>query len=396
MISRKIVITKIQNKICNVLIEDGEIVELYCTVEGVSSCVSLGSIYIGKVKNIVPNINAAFIEIAKGVECYYDLKQHMHPHFTYKVGKKSLSIGDELLVQVQKEAIKTKVPTVTGNLNITGTYAILTFGSNRVGVSTKIDKAKRAELQQIARKYVSKEFGFIVRTNARDITEESLRKELEYLIEQYNTLMDVADTRTCFTCLKSATKPYISHIRDIYREGLTDILIEDSSIYEEVRAFVQEEQPECISLLKHYQDKLLPLHKLFSVESVLDLALREKVWMKSGAYLIIQPTEALTAIDVNTGKCVNKKKGDNDYLKINLEASKEVARQIRLRNLSGIILIDFINLDKKEDTQLLLSTLEGYLKKDPVTTVLVDITKLHLVEITRKKVRKSLQESVQS
>ena len=146
--------------------------------------------------------------------------------------------------------------------------------------------------------------------------------------------------------------------------------------------------------LRLYEDKILPLHKLYGIEAHLDNALRERVWLKSGAYLVIQPTEALTVIDVNTGKCISKKKDDEAYLKINLEAAKEAARQIRLRNLSGIILVDFINLSKEEYMDELLRVFRQELQKDPIATSLVDVTKLQLVEVTRKKVRKPLHEIV--
>ena len=144
-----------------------------------------------------------------------------------------------------------------------------------------------------------------------------------------------------------------------------------------------------------YEDALLPLHKLYGIEKHLADALKEHVWLKSGAYLVIQPTEALTVIDVNTGKCVSKKKDEQAWLTINMEAAKEAARQIRLRNLSGIILIDFINMKESDLTGELLSYLQKELRKDPVETVLVDMTKLQLVEITRKKIRKPLRETYQ-
>ena len=161
---------------------------------------------------------------------------------------------------------------------------------------------------------------------------------------------------------------------------------------DEVKDYLQKEQPEDIEKLRLYYDKLLPLHKLYSIEKRLEDALKEYVWMKSGSYLVIQPTEALTVIDVNTGKNISKKKDDETYLKINLEAAREAAKQIRLRNLSGIIIVDFINMNKKEYTEQLLSEFESLLKRDPIATTLVDMTKLQLVEVTRKKVRKPLHE----
>ena len=186
----------------------------------------------------------------------------------------------------------------------------------------------------------------------------------------------------------------MTDLKNVPQEGLSEIIVEDEELYEDTKQYIQMYQPEDLEKLRLYKDQVLPLYKLYNLEKQMEKALKERVWMKSGAYLVIQPTEALTVIDVNTGKCIDKKKDDEAYLKINKEAAKEVAKQIRLRNLTGIILIDFINLSSKEFTDELLNYFEKELKKDPVATTLVDITKLQLVEVTRKKVRKPLHEIV--
>ncbi len=390
---RKLVITKFGEKILTTVLENDEVVELHCSdADENRQKAILGNIYVGKVKNIVANINAAFVEITKGVECYYAIDENENPIFTHKIGKKPLCIGDELLVQVSKEAVKTKVPTVTSNLNFTGKYAVLTTGDARIGVSAKIPKELRAQLKQVAQHYQSEQYGFIVRTNAKDVDLTVLQKELENLIQEYRQLMEIAHTRVCFSCLKHAPKQYLAELRNIYQEGLTDIIVEDESLYQDVADYLTKEQPEDLPKLRYYQDKLLPLHKLYSIEKQVEDALKERVWMKSGAYLVIQPTEALTVIDVNTGKNISKKKDETTFFKINLEAAKEAAKQIRLRNLSGIILIDFINLSDKELTEQLLTVFRKELQKDPVVTTLVDMTVLQLVEVTRKKVRKPFAE----
>lgn len=391
--NRKLVITKLQNKIFTTLLENNEVAELHCVGEDHEKKNILGNIYVGKVKNIVANINAAFIEIAKGVECYYAIGENPAPIFTKKVGKKPICIGDELIVQISREAVKTKVPTVTSKLEFTGKYAVLTHGDTRIGVSSKLSKEERERLTMIARQYASKQYGLILRTNAKEAEEDTIRTELEKLIQDYQRMIQFAATRVCFSCLKSAPKQYLTELKNIYQEGLTDIVVEDEDIYQEVKDFLMESQPEDLVKLRFYEDKMLPLHKLYSIEKRIEDVLKERVWLKSGAYLVIQPTEALTVIDVNTGKCIDKKRDDRAYLKINMEAAKEAARQIRLRNLSGIIIIDFINLSEKEFTDELLGFFEKELKKDPITTTLVDITKLHLVEVTRKKIRKPFHEA---
>ena len=390
---RKLVITKIDNKIVSALYENGEPAELHCTKKQEASVAELGNIYVGKVKNIVGNISAAFVEIGNGIECYYSIPENPTPIFTRKVGKKSINAGDELLVQVSKEAVKTKVPTVTSKLSFSGKYCVLTTGDTRMGASLKLEKEEKERLTQIAKEYMSENYGLIMRTNAKGISEDVLKNEIEKLIQEYEKIVLSAQTRVCFSCLKKAPEAYLTELKNVQQEGLEEIVVEDYEIYEETKNYLESYQPEDLNKLRLYEDKLLPLHKLYNLEKQIEKALKEKVWMKSGAYLVIEPTEALTVIDVNTGKCIDKKKDDKAYLKINKEAAKEVAKQIRLRNLTGIILIDFINLSSKELTDELLDFFERELKKDPIATTLVDITKLQLVEVTRKKIRKPFHEA---
>ena len=392
--NRKLIITKIEEKVITTVLENEKVVELHVSRNEENDIVKLGNIYVGRVKNIVANINAAFIEIAPGIECYYAIGDNPTPIFTKKIGKKPLCVGDELLVQVSKEAVKTKVPTVSSKLNLTGKYAVLTYGDTRVGASAKLPKEDKIRLIELATEYASQEFGVIMRTNAMDAKSELLHAELTKLCKEYQMLKERASTRVCYTCLIGAPKEYLSELKNIYQEGLTDIIIEDKTIYIEAKAYLEKEQPEDADKLRLYEDDMLPLHKLYGIEAELSNALKERVWLKSGAYLVVQPTEALTVIDVNTGKCISKKKDDESYLKINLEAAIEAARQIRLRNLSGIILVDFINLSKEEYMDELLRVFRQELHKDPIATSLIDVTKLQLVEVTRKKIRKPLHEVV--
>ena len=380
---RKLIMTKREEDIITSVIENDEIVEIH--ISNIEEKYRLGNIYIGKVKKIVSNINAAFIEIDKGVECYYDMTER---------SSEPIRVGEEFVVQISREAIKTKQPTVTRKISFTGKYCVLTVGDNRISFSSKIDKEKREELKEFMENYRSKEYGFILRTNAKGAAVCEITEEIERFISEYEHLFRIAPTRVCFSCIKENEKPYITDLKNIYQEGLTDILIDDKEIYSNVYSFLQREQPANLDKLQLYEDKQLPLAKLYSIESVIQNALKERVWMKSGAYLVIQPTEASTVVDINTGKCIGKKKDDTVYMKINMEAAKEVAKQIRLRNLSGIIVVDFINLDDKEKWEELINYFKGYLSKDPIQTVLVDVTKLQLVEITRKKVRKPLHESI--
>ena len=391
---RKLLIEKRDNRIRTYFIEDGDIVEIHSASASPSEADRhrLGDIYIGKVSNIVPNIGAAFIEIEKGVNCYYDMKDVKSAIFTHKSGNKQLCIGDELVVQISREAIKTKAPTVTGNLSFTGRYAVLTHGNTRIGVSSKIPKSLREEYKRELASLQNDDFGLIVRTNAKDAPFEDVLEEINALKDEYYSLVRTAETRVCFSCLKSAPPSYIADLKNVYMDGMEAIIIGDHDLYTRIHMFFQAELPEKLDLLELYDNPSFPLDKLYSTQTALDKALMERAWLKTGGYLIIQPTEALTVIDVNSGKNTSKSDSEDGAMKVNLEAAREAARQIRLRNLSGIILVDFINLNRDENTHRLLHEFRYYLSKDPIQTTLVDMTTLGLVEVTRKKVRRPLYE----
>lgn len=395
---RKILIEKRDGRIRTYHMEDGDIVEIHSTPadESGKNAYRLGDVYIGKVKNIVPNIGAAFIEIGSGVNCYYDIKDASDAFFTRKCGNKPICIGDELVVQISREAVKTKAPTVTGNISFTGRYAVLTHGNTRIGVSSKIPKSMRDEYKERLSGLKNDRYGIIVRTNAKDVPFQEVTDEIESLTREYEDLMRAAPSRVCFSCLKSAPPSYILDLKNVYMEGMEEIIVGDKELYTRIQSFFRTEFPEKIDLLKLYDNPDFPLDKMYSTQTALEKALKEKAWLKTGGYLIIQPTEALTVIDVNSGKTAaragSRTGSEEGALKVNLEAAREAARQIRLRNLSGIIIIDFINMESVENTSALLREFRSYLSKDPIQTSLVDMTPLGLVEVTRRKVRKPLYE----
>lgn len=390
----KLVITKTEGQILTTLLQDGKPVEFHLEPEEEESL--LGNIYIGKVQNIVKNIQAAFIEIKSGLPCYYSLEENPEPVCTRKMNSRRLVAGDELLVQVSRENMKTKAPTVTSNLSFTGKYLVLTSGNTRIGVSGKLSLLQKRELKELLEEYRSADYGWIIRTNAPQASTEELRIEAAQLIQQYESLKERSKFRTCYSCLYQTPKNYLTQLRDTYSGRLETILTDDRDLYDSMKEFLMEYQPEDLKKLSFYEDSLLPLGKLYNLDQALKDALKERVWLKSGAYLIIQPTEALTSIDVNTGKYDGHKNQEATFLKINLEAAREIARQLRLRNISGIIIVDFINMKSPDSKKQLMDGFQGYLSKDPVKAALVDMTALELVEVTRKKVKKSLAEQVKA
>ena len=358
----------------------------------------LGNIYTGQVENIASNIQAAFVQIEPGKRCYYPLAEAQRAVFSAgRKGSGPLRPGDELLVQVSRDAMKGKLPALTSNLNFTGRYLVLTTGDKKFGLSSKLSPEDRHRLSGWLKEEAErpdKEFGIIVRTNAADASKEEILKELEWLKGRYHKAVVQGRNRTCFSLVLETEPFYVAAVRDAYGRDLDEIITDVPEIGEMIRGYLEEISPELKEKLRFYQDKLLPLYKLYRVETALDTIQKEKVWLNSGGFLVIQQTEAFVSIDVNSGKYTGKKKMEETFRKINLEAAAEISRQLRLRNLSGIILIDFINMENPDHRDELFHVLQKLLRKDPIKSRAIDITPLHILEMTRKKVRRPVIEDI--
>ena len=358
----------------------------------------LGNIYTGQVENIASNIQAAFVQIEPGKRCYYPLAEAQRAvFFAGRKGNGPLRPGDELLVQVSRDAMKGKLPALTSNLNFTGRYLVLTTGDKKFGLSSKLAQEDRHRLSGWLKEEAErpdKEFGIIVRTNAADASKEEILKELEWLKGRYHKAVVQGRNRTCFSLVLETEPFYVAAVRDAYGRDLDEIITDVPEIREMILGYLEEISPELKEKLRFYQDKLLPLYKLYRVETALDAIQKEKVWLNSGGFLVIQQTEAFVSIDVNSGKYTGKKKMEETFRKINLEAAAEIGRQLRLRNLSGIILIDFINMENPDHRDELFHVLQKLLRKDPIKSRAIDITPLHILEMTRKKVRRPVIEDI--
>lgn len=404
----KLVVTAWKNGLLTAVLSSGRCRELH--VEPMETQSLLGNIYIGKVKHIVKNIDAAFVDLGGGRTGYYSLAENRRHLVTEdlrrnggKLSPDSASVhersgrplreGDEIIVQVARDAVKTKDPVLTSSLNFTGKYAVLTLGKVQIGFSSKIkDAAWKEALRPRLETLREPSFGIIVRTNAYGIGRDALEDEIQKLKKQMEDLLARGACRTCYSLLTAAKRHYLRSLQDARTGSLEAIVTDVPECYEEMQAYLSRYRSEDLPLLSLYTDESLSLTKLYRLETAMEEASGKRVWLKSGGYLVIEPTEALTVIDVNTGKYAGKKNPEETILKINLEAARETARQLTLRNLSGIILVDFIDMTSEAHRQNLLSVLRGELEQDPVKTVLVDMTKLGLVEITRKKVERPLRE----
>ena len=366
-------------------VSERRMLEVRCRKLGQESI--LGNIYVGRVQKVVPNIQAAFIEIKPGLSCYYSMEEKAAPVFAKK-------IPSSRLVQVTRESVKTKAPTVSGNLNLTGRYLVVTSGDCRLSFSSKLTKAEKEQFRTLLEPEWDGSYGIIVRTNAKEAEAPVLLAELQQLKTQLQSICDTAAMRTCFSCVSRTPESYMGYLKNSRQEGLIEIVTDLPQVYEQIEQ-QQFSDPVFAQIpVRLYEDPLLPLAALYNLNKQTEEALQPKVWMKSGGYLVIEPTEALTVVDVNTGKSVNKKNRQEHFLKINLEAAEETAAQLRLRNISGIVIIDFINLEQEEDRNTVMEHLRRCVKVDSVPVQVIDMTKLNLVELTRKKVEKSLAEQL--
>ena len=362
----------------------------------------LGNIYVAHVNDVVKNINAAFVEYSPGKKAYLSLENTENTFFINRKNTTKICQGDNILVQIKKEPIKTKDAVCSTCIEFSSNYVVLTYGVAGINVSTKIkDNSLRQSLSNYCSDIISgimydkeaygmiteelfynilSNTGIIVRTQAQDISDYELIKE--DILKQFEALflcLNKALYSKGRTCIYSNENPILS----VINKHKSDEIITDN---EEIYKLLCEQSIDG----KLYEDSLLPLYKLYNIEGLLNDVSSRKVWLKSGAYLVIDYTEAMTVIDVNTGKCEKGKNKEDTILKINLEAAIEAMRQIKLRNISGIIIIDFIDMAKDEAKEALLNQLIDEAKKDNIKTSIMGLTRLNLVEITRKKIRERI------
>ncbi len=360
----------------------------------------LDHIYIGKVKRVADHIGAAFVEFAPDTMCFLPLRECRAPILTNRSYDGRILAGDEIVIQIVSEKQKSKEASASTSLSFPGKYLVLTTGRLQTGYSPRLPQAVKAHLKEYLSSHAAfagagKEFGLICRTNIRELTDFSiLETELALLRREAEAVMEKAPHRTCFSLLRKAPAAYLKSLQDYYTSDYEKIMTDEPDIYREVKDWLTQYQPSDLDKLVFYEDSLLSLSGLYSVEARLSEALSRKVWLQSGGYLVIDRTEALTCIDVNSGKYVGKKKGEDAWFLINEEAAREIGHQLLLRNISGIIIIDFISMRGEEWNRKLLETLREVLAGDPMKADVVDMTPLGLVEVTRKKEKKSLWEQL--
>ncbi len=390
-----ILITQQSDKRLAVLMQNNQILSAQVLK---SNEYAVGNIYVGKVQSISQNIAAAFIDLGGGYLTFLPLTEAAEAKLTNRKPDGSLKVGDELLVQIAREPMKTKLAGVTTKLSLAGQYAVIAVHGKKQAMGVQVSAKLNAETQTRFRdmKALSEIVGrylLIVRTNAGALTDTApLLKEAQELMAAMDRILETGPFRTCYSCLYQGKPDYVTFIENAYRSEYDEVVTDLSEVYGVLT-------PYCERMgipLRFYEDSLLPLYKLYSVEARFKELTDKKVWLKSGGYLVIEPTEALVSIDVNTGKYESGKDKEETFYRINREAAEMIALHLRARNLSGMILVDFINLKNKKRETEILEYMRKLLKQDPVPASALDMTALGLMELTRKKVAPSLAEQLRT
>jgi len=372
------------------LLEDGELLEV--SVERTQSGNVVGNIYKGKIKNVLPGMQAAFIDIGRDKNAFlYTGDIFPHRPTQEAAADDVLTIGQDIMIQIVKDAIGTKGPRATTHLTLPGRYVVLMPTVDYIGISRRIESnEERERLKQLAEKVRPAGMGMIVRTVAEDKSEEDLQKDIAYLQNLWNSLTARAKRTNAPTLLYRDVDLVIRIVRDYLSTAVDEFILDNADAYGRVCELLKFISPELLGKVKLHQGNEDVFTHYGLINEMEKLGQRQ-VWLKSGGYIVIDKTEALTVIDVNTGKFVGCTNLADTVFQANLEATAEIARQIRLRDIGGIIIIDFIDMEQEEHKQTVLKALEEKLKRDRTKTNILGLTGLGLVEMTRKKARQNLE-----
>ena len=407
--TREILVNSTNQETRIALIENNKLVEVF--VERKFNKGIVGNIYKGKVTKVLPGMQSAFVNIGLDRDAFLyvgDISENIlnieefidEENITEEEKTTSqsdvhiedlLREGQEILVQIAKEPIGTKGPRITAHISLPGRYLVYMPTISHIGVSRKIeDESERERLKNIMEKIKKGTGGYIVRTAAEGMDEEALKQDVELLQKIWKEIIQKTETSRAPRLIYEELGLLEKVIRDYFTDDTTLMLVDNETAYQQAIQFLDKINGRWINRVKLYTKKQ-PIFELYDIESQIEGALRSKVWLKSGGYIVINQTEALVSIDVNTGRYIGKKSLEETVFKTNKEAVSEIVRQIRLRNLGGIIVVDFIDMEEEEHRKEVLELLETELKKDKSRTNILTIEEIGLVAITRKRVKQSLE-----
>jgi len=409
--SREIVINATKHESRIAVLDEGQVVELW--IERTRHRTVVGNIYKGRVTKVLPGMQSAFVDLGLERDAFLyvsdvleDLEEYESEapdelqidevsHRPEASISDLLREGQEIVVQVSKDTIAGKGARITSHVTLPGRFLVYMPTVNHIGVSRRIeDEAERARLKEILEHMRPQGTGgFIVRTAGEGRGEEEFRADLKYLTDLWEHIRRRAEKASAPNAVHHDLDLILRTIRDVLSAEFKSVWVDSVDEYQRVVEFLDQIQPQLVSRVRLYR-RDEPIFDDFGIEPEIAKALKSKVWLKSGGYIVINQTEALVAIDVNTGKYVGKKNLEETVFRTNLEAAKEIVRQIRLRDLGGIIVLDFIDMEESSNRAQLFSTLEVEIKKDRSKTKILQISDFGLIEMTRKRVRQSLERSL--
>ena len=382
------------------IVEHGAVQELH--VERTLERGLVGNVYLGKVARVLPGMQSAFIDIGLERAAFLHVADVWHPPAegeslsASRASQPQIPIekqvfeGQSLMVQVIKDPIGTKGARLSTQISIAGRLLVFLAQDDHIGVSQKIPTAQRDELRSRMQALTGKEGGgFILRTNGEDASDTELGEDIAYLRKAWARIKDAAVRLPAQSLLHQDLSLLQRVLRDMVGEGTQTIRVDSREQFEVLRAFGAEFMPAASDKLQHYKGER-PIFDLYAIDEEIAKALGRRVELKSGGYLIVDQTEALTTVDVNTGGFVGARNFDDTIFKTNLEAAQAIARQLRLRNLGGIIIVDFIDMGREDHREAVLAEFRKQLGRDRVKTMAGGFSQLGLVEMTRKRTRESL------
>jgi ribonuclease G len=384
------------------LLEDDELNEIY--IERAGSKRNVGSIYKGRVENVLPGMQAAFVNIGLEKNAFLYVKDAFVGYedlYEAAGGGESVSIkdvlkkGQEVMVQVVKEPLDGKGARVTTNITLPGRYMVLLPNANYVGISRRIEsEEERSRLREIALKIKPDNMGLIIRTASEGKTLRDFKQDLKVLLKLWKSIQRKGKFYSAPRIIHRDLNLVLRTVRDMFTRSIDSFIINSRSEYEKVLELLDLISPQLKDRVVLF-DQGGNIFDYYGVEPKIASALSRKVWLKSGGYIVIDQTEALTAIDVNTGKYVGSLDLEDTVRRTNLEAAREIARQLRLRDIGGIIIVDFIDMENSQDDRMVMEELKKSLKRDRTRSNVLGMTQLGLVEITRKKVGRRIDSILQ-
>jgi len=403
---KEILINYTSREVRIAILEDKELVEFL--IEREDSRRMVGDIYIGRVAAVIPGIQAAFVDIGQEKAAFLhvsdvatgsidpDLLEDEDIVLGNKRRKEFAPIesllkkGQDILVQVRKEAIGTKGPRISSQLSLPGRYAVLMPNLDHIGISRKIDNRKeRQRLRSIVRKNRPRGAAIIVRTAGIGVSADQLRDDVRYLEKLWKDIRKKVECATPPALIHEDVDLTVFALRDIFTEKVDQIIIDNKEEFDRLKSYLKSMAPHLVSRVKIYREKV-PILDFYEIEREIEKTLERKIWLKKGGYIVIEHTEALVSIDVNTGRFTGKRDQEETILETNLIAAREVVRQLRLRDIGGIIVVDFIDMEKEENKRKVYGEFRRALRKDRSRARVSPISDLGLVEVSRKRVRPSL------